>query len=77
MTLHRQAPAWLVYLALGALACALYLWVKPFQGSGPVMNLIGLSPVLAIVAGIRRHRPGAGCSSRAMEGCSPAAPQSR
>src|SRR3569623_1019605 len=59
MPLHRQAPAWLVYLAFGALACALYLWAAPFRGSGPGMNLIGLSPVLAILAGVRRHRPGA------------------
>ena len=27
------------------------------SGSGPVINLIGLSPVIAIIAGIRAHRP--------------------
>ena len=32
--------------------------VPPFKGSGPLMNLIGLSPVLAILVGIRWHRPG-------------------
>jgi diguanylate cyclase (GGDEF)-like protein/PAS domain S-box-containing protein len=57
--LHRTTPAWVTYLAVGALACGLYLSVAPFKGSGPVMNLIGLSPVLAIVAGVRRHRPAA------------------
>ena len=31
--------------------------MPPFKGSGPLMNLIGLSPVLAILAGIRIHRP--------------------
>jgi diguanylate cyclase (GGDEF)-like protein/PAS domain S-box-containing protein len=50
-------PAWAAYLAFGAVLCAFYLWVPPFQGSGPLMNLIGLSPVLAILIGIRRHRP--------------------
>jgi diguanylate cyclase (GGDEF)-like protein/PAS domain S-box-containing protein len=53
----RLVPPWAVYLALGAVLCVLYVAVPPFKGCGPLMNLIGLSPVLAIVAGIRRHRP--------------------
>src|SRR4051812_27066173 len=53
----RRVPAWAAYLACGALACALYVAVPPLKGSGPLMNLIGLSPVVAIVVGIRRHRP--------------------
>ena len=53
----RLGPPWAVYLAVGALLCALYVGVAPFKGSGPLMNLIGLSPVLAILAGIRIHRP--------------------
>src|SRR5690242_12264618 len=60
MTLRARlavAPAWAAYLAVGAVMCGLYVWVPPFKGSGPVMNLIGLSPVLAILVGIRRHRP--------------------
>ena len=36
---------------------ALYLFVKPFAGSGPVINVLGLAPVLAIAAGVRMHRP--------------------
>ena len=40
---------------------ALYMFVPPFKGSGPVFNLLGLAPVVAIVVGIRLHRP----SSRA------------
>jgi diguanylate cyclase (GGDEF)-like protein/PAS domain S-box-containing protein len=53
----RAAPWWAIYLALGALLCAVYLWVPPLKGSGPLMNLIGLSPVLAILFGIRRYQP--------------------
>jgi hypothetical protein len=53
----RVVPAWGVYLAFGAVLCAFYLWIPPFKGSGPLMNLIGLSPVLAILVGVRRHRP--------------------
>jgi diguanylate cyclase (GGDEF)-like protein/PAS domain S-box-containing protein len=53
----RRLPLWQVYLAAGTLVCALYLFVPPFAGSGPVMNLLGLSPVVAILLGVRRHRP--------------------
>jgi diguanylate cyclase (GGDEF)-like protein/PAS domain S-box-containing protein len=53
----RGTGLWRLYLAAGALLCALYVWVPPFAGSGPVMNVLGLSPVLAIVAGLRIHRP--------------------
>ena len=57
LTWLRAQPLWRTYLAAGALLCGLYLFVPPFAGSGPVMNLLGLSPVLAIVAGLRRNRP--------------------
>jgi hypothetical protein len=50
-------PLWQVYLAVGALICALYVFVPPFAGSGPVFNLLGLSPVIAILVGLRRYRP--------------------
>src|SRR5919205_1574670 len=53
----RRPPLWLSYLTVGALGCALYLFVPPLKGSGPLMNLIGLTPVLAIFYGIRRHWP--------------------
>ena len=49
--------AWIVFLVAGALITALYLFVKPFAGSGPVINVLGLAPVLAIAAGVRMHRP--------------------
>ena len=32
--------------------------MPPLKGSGPVMNLLGLSPVLAIVVGVRAAPPG-------------------
>jgi diguanylate cyclase (GGDEF)-like protein/PAS domain S-box-containing protein len=48
---------WMLFLAGGALITALYLFVEPFAGSGPVMNVLGLAPVLAIAAGVRLHRP--------------------
>ena len=49
--------AWIVYLAIGALLCLLYVTVPPFRGSGPLMNLLGLTPVVAILVGVRMHRP--------------------
>ncbi len=35
----------------------LYVFVPPLKGSGPVINVLGLSGVIAIVAGMRMHRP--------------------
>ena len=52
----RAVPLWQAYLAVGALLSALYVWVPPFAGSGPVFNLLGLSPVVAIIVGVRRYR---------------------
>jgi diguanylate cyclase (GGDEF)-like protein/PAS domain S-box-containing protein len=46
---------WSVYLAAGSAICALYVFVPPLKGSGPVMNLLGLSPVLAILVALRMH----------------------
>ena len=48
---------WMLFIAVGALITALYLFVEPLAGSGPVMNVLGLAPVLAIAAGVRLHRP--------------------
>src|SRR3954463_8907534 len=56
MNLRRPA-LWQSYLLVGALLCALYVWVPPLAGSGPVMNLLGLSPVVAVVVGLKRCRP--------------------
>jgi diguanylate cyclase (GGDEF)-like protein/PAS domain S-box-containing protein len=57
MTRFRRPALWQTYLAVGALLTALYAFVPPFAGSGPLMNVIGLSPVVAIVVGVRKHRP--------------------
>ena len=76
----------MLFLAAGALVAALYLFVEPFAGSGPVMNLLGLAPVLAIAAGVRLHRPRAklawacvasasSCSGSATSTATPAAPR--
>src|SRR4051794_12702901 len=49
--------AWKAYLGVGLVLSLLYGFVPPLRGNGPLMNLLGLSPVLAIVAGLRLHRP--------------------
>jgi PAS domain-containing protein len=48
---------WIAFLAVGGVLLALYLFVPPLAGSGPLINLLGLAPVLAIAAGVRLHRP--------------------
>ena len=53
----RSVPLWQAYLISGVLLCVLFVFVPPFAGSGPVFNLLGLSPVVAIVIGIRRFKP--------------------
>ena len=37
--------------------CGLYVFKAPFQGSGPVINGLGLYGVIGVVAGIRIHKP--------------------
>src|SRR5262249_15226925 len=49
--------AWIAYLAVAGALALLYLAVPPLKGSGPVFNLLGLSPVLAILAAVRLQRP--------------------
>jgi len=53
----RRTPLWQSYLAVGALGTALYALVPPFAGSGPLINGLGLSGVVAIIVGVRRNRP--------------------
>jgi diguanylate cyclase (GGDEF)-like protein/PAS domain S-box-containing protein len=52
-----RTHAWRIYLAVTAVLTALYVYVPPLKGSGPVINLLGVSGVLAILAGMRLHRP--------------------
>src|SRR6476620_6135040 len=54
---RRRLAPWSVYLGACSVLLVLYLFVPPLQGSAPVMNALGLSPVVAILAGVRRHRP--------------------
>ena len=38
-----RGRAWVVYLAVGGLLTAAYLWFPPLKGNGPLINLLGLS----------------------------------
>jgi diguanylate cyclase (GGDEF)-like protein/PAS domain S-box-containing protein len=49
--------AWAWYLAVTGVLAGLYLFVPPLKGAGPLINVLGFSGVVAIVAGIRIHRP--------------------
>jgi diguanylate cyclase (GGDEF)-like protein/PAS domain S-box-containing protein len=49
--------AWAWYLAVTGVLAALYLFVPPLKGAGPLINVLGFSGVVAIVVGIRIHRP--------------------
>ena len=42
---------------MGALLCALYVFVPPFAGNPILMNVLGLSPVVAIIVGLRLYQP--------------------
>ena len=52
---REQAWAW--YLAGTCALMGLYLFAPPLAGNGPLINALGLSGVVAIVVGIRMHRP--------------------
>ena len=53
----RRGSLWQYYLAGGAFVTALYWTSPPFRGYAPVINLLGLSGVVAVVVGLRRNRP--------------------
>ena len=52
-----RGRAWVIYLAVGGLLTAAYLWFPPLKASGPLINLLGLSSSVAIALGIYLHRP--------------------
>jgi diguanylate cyclase (GGDEF)-like protein/PAS domain S-box-containing protein len=52
-----RAHLWIVYLVIGGLLTAAYLWVPPLKANGPLINLLGLSSSIAIAVGIYLHRP--------------------
>jgi diguanylate cyclase (GGDEF)-like protein/PAS domain S-box-containing protein len=48
---------WALYLGLTGALMLVYLFFPPLAGNGPLINLLGFSGVVAIVAGIRMNRP--------------------
>jgi diguanylate cyclase (GGDEF)-like protein/PAS domain S-box-containing protein len=54
-----REKAWLWYLLVTSALTALYLFAAPLAGNGPLLNALGLSGVVAIVVGIRMHKPSA------------------
>jgi signal transduction histidine kinase len=52
-----RTRAWWVYLLLLAPVVGLYLLGPALVNSGPVFNAIGFSGVVAIIVGVRLHRP--------------------
>jgi len=52
-----RANAWIWYVALTCALAALYMFVPPLKGKGPLFNALGFLGVAAIVVGIRMHKP--------------------
>jgi diguanylate cyclase (GGDEF)-like protein/PAS domain S-box-containing protein len=48
---------WATYLVAGAALTGAYLFVPQLKASGPLINVIGLSSSVAIMAGVLIHRP--------------------
>ncbi len=51
------AHIWVAYLTVGALLTVAYLFAPHLRGNGPLINLLGLSSSVAIVAGVLMHKP--------------------
>ena len=51
--------AWLWYLVASGILTVAYLLVPAVKGSGPLINILGLSSPVAIAVGMRLHRPDA------------------
>ena len=54
---QRKDVAWIVFLALGAAGTICYFFAPHLAGSGIVFNVLGLSAAVAILVGVRIHRP--------------------
>ena len=52
-----RRTAWIWYLAITGCLTALYMFVPPVKGAGPLINALGFSGVAAIVAGLLLHGP--------------------
>jgi hypothetical protein len=51
------AQIWVAYLVVGAVLTAAYLFAPHLKGNGPLINALGLSSSIAIVAGVLMHKP--------------------
>jgi diguanylate cyclase (GGDEF)-like protein/PAS domain S-box-containing protein len=56
--LWPRVEIWQGFLAIGGAGTALYMLVPPFQGNALVINALGLLSPVAVIAGIRRNKPG-------------------
>ena len=54
-----RSRAWLWYLVASGILTVAYLFVPAVKGSGPLINILGLSSPVAIAVGMRLHRPDA------------------
>jgi diguanylate cyclase (GGDEF)-like protein/PAS domain S-box-containing protein len=52
---HQHLWRW--YLGAAGIMTALYLFLPPLVGNGPLINLLGLSSPIAIAVGVLIHRP--------------------
>ena len=52
-----RSRVWALYLGVTGALMLVYLFFPPLAGNGPLINLLGLSGVVAIVVGIRMNRP--------------------
>jgi diguanylate cyclase (GGDEF)-like protein/PAS domain S-box-containing protein len=52
-----RRTAWIWYLGVTGCLAAVYMFVPPLKGAGPLINALGFSGVAAIVAGIAIHKP--------------------
>lgn len=49
--------AWRLYLGLAAAGTAVYFLAPGVAGNGAIFNLLGISASIAILVGVRKHRP--------------------
>ena len=52
-----MSGAWRIYLAVGAVVAAAYFFAPKGLGHHAIYDTIGASSIIAILLGIRRHRP--------------------
>ena len=55
---------WTIYLGIGVLLTAAYLAVPPLKGSGPLINVLGLSSSVAVVCSRSSRVNGSRATSR-------------